>query len=97
MRKTIAASFVALIAAATLSSCGASTVTQSDVEDQIVAELIDADGNSPDSATCPDDLKAEEDATMTCTATTGDTTVDVEVTVTKVDGENVLFDIAAVE
>jgi hypothetical protein len=96
MRKTLAASFVALIAAATLSSCGASTVTQSDVEDQIVSKLVDENGDGPDSASCPDDLTAEKGETMTCTATTGDTTVDVKVTVTKVDGDNVLFDIEVV-
>lgn len=93
MRKPIASVAVALLSAVVLSSCGASTVAQSDVEDEIVAKFVDADGKHPDSASCPDDLKADKGETMTCTATLGDTTVDVDVTVTKVDGDTVLFDI----
>ena len=96
MRKIFAATFVALVTAAALSSCSPTTVTQSNVEDEIVDKLVGEDGTHPDSAECPDDLEADEGQTMTCTATTGDTTVDVKVTVTEVDGDRVLFDIEAV-
>lgn len=97
MIKSAATVFVTLIACGTLSSCGASAVTASDVEDQIVTQLTDADGNKPDSASCPDDLPAEVGETMECTVTAGDQEIKVEVKVTKVDGNDVNFDISPVE
>lgn len=82
-----------LLAAALLSSCGTATASSSDVEDQIVSTLKDTDGNGVDSADCPDDLEGTVDQSMTCTATVGDQTFDVEVKVTSVDGSDIKFDI----
>ncbi|MCW2797825.1 DUF4333 domain-containing protein [Nocardioides sp.] len=91
MRTLLAASSVALIAAATLSSCAAADLAQSDVEANIVSQL------GVKSASCPNDLKSEEGATMTCSTTTADgEQQDVELTVTSVDGSTVEFDIAPV-
>ncbi len=44
---------------------------------------------------CPEDLPAEEGATMTCTLTADglEGEYDVEITVTGVDGSDTLFDI----
>jgi hypothetical protein len=92
MRKPIAASLVALFAAATLSSCGAADLARSDVEARIVSKL------GVKSASCPGDLKSEEGTTMTCsTITADDQQQDVELEVTKVDGNNVSFDITPIE
>jgi hypothetical protein len=79
-----------LAATAALSSCSPD-VSRSDVEDRIVTRLGVA------SASCPADLKSEEGATMTCTTTTDrGKQQQVELTVTRVDGSTVEFDIAPV-
>lgn len=95
MTKTLKAALVAAALATALSSCTA-TVAQSDVEKQITSKLALNDGSHPDSASCPGDLDAKVGATMTCTATAGSDTADIKVTVTKVDGSDVNFDIEAV-
>lgn len=89
MRTPKAAVLIAVLAAAAaLSSCSPD-VSRPDVEDRIVSEL------GVQSASCPADLKSEEGATMTCTTTTREGKVhEVELTVTRVDGSTVEFDIA---
>ncbi len=75
-------SLLLLVAAAPLlAGCGAGSVSESDVEDKTKAQL------SAEKVDCPDDLKAEEDETMSCTATVGGEEIKIKLTVTKVDGD----------
>lgn len=103
MLKSLAAAFITVIALGSLASCsgsvsvGAKAVSASDVEDQIMSQLTDADGVGPDSASCPDDLEAKVGATLTCTATSGTETVNIEAKVTSVDGTDVNFDLSQVD
>lgn len=96
MRNRFPALVVTLVALGSLTACGASTVSASDVEDQITTQLKTADGATPDSASCPDDLKAEVGQKITCTATDSEGDTKVEVEVTSVDGSDVGFDITPV-
>lgn len=103
MLKSVATAFVAVVALGSLSACsgsvsvGSSSVSSADVEAQMQSQLKDADGVGPDKSSCPDDLKAEVGATITCTATSGDETFKIEAVVTAVDGDNVDFDLNPVE
>lgn len=83
------------------SGCGASvsvgekTIAKSEVETQAATQLA-AQVNQPEpDITCPDDLKAEVDATMECTLVAeGDTTqYPVTITVTSVADGTAKFDI----
>lgn len=90
------AALLALPAAAVLlAGCtfGPAVVKQADVEKQVSSALEKQVGQAPDSIECPDDLPAEVGAEMTCVLTADETTIDVTVTVDKVDGNNVGFDI----
>lgn len=77
-----------------LSGCGGPSVESSDVEEQVSNQLEKQVGQAPDSVDCPNDLDAEVDAEERCTLTVGDQSYGVSVKVTKVDGDNVSFDIA---
>ena len=90
-RITLAA--LAVASAALLAGCSSTTVSAGDVEDQISSQLESQVGQAPDKVDCPDDLEGKVDATMTCVLTAGSDTLDVTVTVTKVDGSDVNFDI----
>lgn len=74
-------------------SVGSDSVSKSDVESQITSQLEEQTGQTPDDVSCPDDLDAKVDATMTCVLTAGTDTVDVDVTVTSVKDGDVAFDI----
>lgn len=76
-----------------LSGCGGSSVESSDVEKQISSELGKQIDQTIDSVDCPNDLKAEVGEEETCTLTADGEDYDVAVKVTKVDGDNVSFDI----
>ena len=76
-----------------LSGCGGSSVEASDVEKQISSELGKQIDQTIDSVDCPNDLKAEVGEEETCTLTADGEDYDVAVKVTKVDGDNVSFDI----
>lgn len=103
MLRSALTTLVSVVALGALSSCsgsvsvGDSTVSAEDVEAQMMSELKDVDGVGPDEASCPDDLKAEVGASVTCTATSGDETFDIEAVVTSVEGDNVNFDLNPVE
>lgn len=76
---------LALVAALALAAC-AKTVDSGDLEGQLVDQY--GAGNENVTADCPDDEKAEEGNTFTCTLTDeqSDQTLDVEVTMTDDDG-----------
>ena len=62
-------------AAPLLVACGTGSVSESDVELQDQEDDFEESLGSVDKVECPEDLKAEKDATMSCTATvegTGD-------------------------
>lgn len=94
-RSAAALAATALAAASLLSACsgsvsvGSKTVSASDVEDQIASQAT----QTPDDVSCPDDLEAKVDATLTCTATFEGTTYEIKVTVTSVDNGDVKFSI----
>jgi len=80
MKKTL----LMFVAAPLLVACGASSVSESDVEsktkDQLASSL-----DSVEKVDCPGDLKAEEDETMDCTATVAGEEIGITLTVTKVE------------
>ncbi len=77
-----------------LSGCSSEKkVDKDDVAKQISTQLESQVGQAPEKVECPEDLKAEKDATLTCTLTDGSDSYGVKVTVTSVDGDNVKFDI----
>ncbi len=94
MIQKTALGLVTLVALGLLTGCGAGAVSQSDVEDQISSQLTEQIGQEPDSVDCPGDLDAEVGKTMICTLTVGEDELPVNVEVTKVDGNDVNFDIA---
>ncbi len=85
---------VGLMASAGACSCsvGAKSVSKSDVANQITQKLTDANGNKPDSVTCPSDLVAQVGATLNCEMKVKGQTRNVNVTVTSVNGNDVKFD-----
>lgn len=79
-------------------SAGTSTSVDQDKVEQQISDTLEAQvGQKPDDISCPDDLEAEVDATMTCTLTAGTDQLDVAVKVTDVDGDDVKFDIQVAE
>lgn len=92
MRRSAIATFSLLVVAA-VTGCSAGAVDQSDVEEQISAQLEAEVGQAPDRVECPEDLEAEVGATMTCLLYAGEDNIDVDVEVTSVDGDDVNFSI----
>jgi len=80
-----------LIGAAACSS-GPKMVSKDDIAKQITAKMTDADGNKPDSVTCPDGLKGEVGAQLNCGMKIKGQDYNVNVTATSVKGDNVEFD-----
>lgn len=71
-------------------------VESGEVEQRISEQLGPQLGGTPKSVTCPDDLKGEKGATLSCTMVTANgTEVPVVVTVTSVKGNTVNFDMRA--
>jgi hypothetical protein len=69
------------------------TVDKDQVAKEVSDQLAQQAGRTPDSVTCPDNLKGTEGATLECELADGDQTYGVTVTVTKVSAGDVLFDI----
>ena len=65
--------------------------------EQVNAEVEKQVGQAPDDVTCPEDLPAEVDAEIACELTAGEDVYDVAVTVTSVDGSDVLFDLVVAD
>ncbi len=87
---------VGLMATAGACSCSVGTgpkaVGKSDVAGQITSKMTDAAGNKPDSVSCPGDLPAKVGAQLNCEMKVKNQPLNVNVTVTTVDGDNVKFD-----
>ena len=88
---TMGAAALALVLG--LSGCS-SSVESSDVEEQISQQLEKQIGQAPDDVKCPNDLDAKEGAEERCTLTVEGQEFGVSVKVTKVDGNDVNFDIS---
>jgi hypothetical protein len=82
---------------ALLAGCGgADTVNRAEVEKQTREGLTKSAGQQAPPAKCPDELKAEVGATTRCTMDFPEKKrLGITVRVTKVDGNNVRFDIEA--
>ncbi len=97
-RNTSAAGAVSVAAVAfvvfglTGCSSGPGAVGKADVAKQVSEKMTDAQGNKPDSVTCPTDLKAEVGAHLDCAMTVKGQPFNVNVTATSVDGDQVKFD-----
>jgi hypothetical protein len=70
----------------------AHAVSKGDVVQQITAKMTDAQGNKPESVTCPGDLQAKVGAQLNCDMKVKDAKYVVNVTVTSVEGKEVKFD-----
>ena len=71
-------------AAPLLVACGASSVSESDVESK-TKEQLEQEFDDVEEVACPGDLKAEMDETMDCTATVAGEEIGLTLTVTKVE------------
>ena len=84
-------------AAPLLVACGASSVSESDVEDKTKAQLTETVGEGVEKVDCPEDLKAEKGETMECTATVGDQDLKIKLEVTKVEDNTAEWEIELAE
>jgi hypothetical protein len=73
-------------------SSGPKMVSKDDIAKQITTKMTDAQGNKPDSVTCPDGLKGEVGAQLNCGMKIKGQDYNVNVTATSVKGDDVLFD-----
>ncbi|MEE3750447.1 DUF4333 domain-containing protein [Mycobacterium intracellulare] len=87
-----AAGLTAVITGCSCSIGSSHAVSRSDVAGQITAKMTDAAGNKPESVNCPNDLPAKVGAQVNCEMTVKNRPFGVSVTVTRVDGSDVKFD-----
>lgn len=83
----------AALTAACSFSIGGTTVDKQSLSDEISKQLTEQLNRAPDSVTCPGDLKGEVGQTATCEFSENGDDYSVKVTVTKVEGDQVSFDI----
>ncbi len=81
----------ALVGGAACSS-GPGMVSKDDIAKQISSKMTDADGNKPDSVSCPDGLKAQVGSQLNCAMKVKGQDFNVNVTTTSVNGSDVKFD-----
>jgi hypothetical protein len=85
--------FVLALSLGATAACGASTVAESELEEQAASALEELVGERPE-IDCPGDLEAEVGAEIRCTLTAADgTTLGTTIVITSVDGDDVLFDV----
>lgn len=85
----------AAVGLATIAGCTvthSNSVSQREVSDQIAAKMTDAQGNKPESVSCPGALQAKVGAQLDCKMKVKGIEYNVNVTVTSVDGSDVKFD-----
>lgn len=94
---------LAFAATAALSACSASvsvgtpdTLKKADVEKTVAQKFEEQTGGTADDVTCPDDLEAKADASITCQLTSGGQTQDVKVTITSVKDGKAQYNIESV-
>lgn len=82
------------VAALVASGCSTTkTLTQEEAEKQISATYEQEFGAAPEEVSCPDDITAEVGKKMTCEVTVDGETIEAPITITKVEGDTVNFDI----
>ncbi|WP_370289433.1 DUF4333 domain-containing protein [Nocardioides sp.] len=94
---------LAFAATAALTACSASvevggpdTLKQADVEETVAQKFEEQTGGTADEVSCPDDLEAKADASMTCDLTSGGETQQVKVTITSVEDGKAQYNIESV-
>lgn len=91
--KRVMASVALVFVASTLAACGASTIDDKSVAKQIVdAQAKKAPDLKVDAGKCPSDIEAKKGAKFKCTVNVAGVKAPYNVTVTKIDGDDVLFD-----
>lgn len=87
----------ALLAALALAACGASTgdptLSKDEIATQAKAALEKTVGQTAPPIDCPEDIPAKVGGTTTCTMHASEGDYAVSVKITKVDGEDVKFDV----
>lgn len=98
IRKFLVGGAAAMAVLMTLGGCTATTVTVDDerVEEQIRTNIGPQLPAPIDEVDCPEDLKGEVGQKMVCTITVQGQQMQIEVTVTSVEGNNVNFDMKGV-
>jgi hypothetical protein len=95
--KAARSTMLALAAGIAISGCsvfvGPNQVDRIDVAQRISTQLQAQVGRPPDAVACPANLDAKVGASLTCTLTDQGLSYDANVTVTKVDGGDVAFDL----
>lgn len=87
--------------AVSLTACGGEdapeqaplAISKADLEEQVASRFTPTKKAGPLTVTCPDGLRKAVDAETDCTGTSGDKRVGLEVTTTKVSGDDVEYDV----
>ena len=82
-------------ALALLTGCSEAAVTAADVEEQARTQF--AEQFPVEGVECPDDLPAEEGATITCVLESEGTSFEMTATVTGIEGDEASFDLELTE
>jgi hypothetical protein len=88
----VSGAIAATLLGSTACSSGPAMVSKDDIAKQITSKMTDADGNKPDSVSCPDGLKAQVGAQLNCGMKVKGHDYNVNVTATSVNGSDVKFD-----
>ncbi len=88
----VAAAIAGTLVSVSACSSGPKMVSKDDIAKQITTKMTDADGNKPDSVTCPDGLKGQVGAQLNCGMKIKGQDYNVNVTATSVKGDDVEFD-----
>jgi uncharacterized lipoprotein len=91
---TVIAAVAGSAAVILLGACSSeSVVNKGDLAKEVSKQLSSTVGQEPESLTCPEDLSAKIGATTTCSLSDAGATYGVKVSVTRVEGSDVKFDI----
>lgn len=91
--KRVTASVALVLVASTMAACGASTIDDASVVKQIVsAQKKNAPDLKVDGGKCPSDIEAKKGAKFKCSVNVAGVKASYDVTVTKIDGDDILFD-----
>jgi len=88
----VAGAIACTLTGLTACSSGPKMVSKDDIAKQITTKMTDAQGNKPDSVSCPDGLKGEVGAQLNCGMKIKGQDYNVNVTATSVKGDDVEFD-----
>src|ERR1700753_2803429 len=88
----VASAIACTLTGLTACSSGPKMVSKDDIAKQITAKMTDAQGNKPDSVSCPDGLKGQVGAQLNCAMKIKGQDYNVKVTATSVKGDDVQFD-----